>query len=50
MWITKMNDSKVGVVAFYKISACLLCMFSAFHENLPLNGVFYNFSFFAKYI
>ena len=25
-----MHDGKVGVVAFYKISACLLCTFSAF--------------------
>ena len=26
-WITKIHDSKVGVVAFYKISACLLFTF-----------------------
>ena len=25
-----MHDSKVGVVALYKISACLLCTFSVF--------------------
>ena len=29
VWITKMHDSKVGVVALYKKSACLLCTFSA---------------------
>ena len=43
VWITKMHDSKVGVVAFYKISACLLCTFFGFLEKLPLDGVFYNF-------
>ena len=28
-----MHDSKVGVVALYKISACLLCTFSAFWKS-----------------
>ena len=36
VWITKMHDSKVGVVAFHKISACLLCTFSAFLKTCRL--------------
>ena len=32
VWITKIHDSKVGVVAFYKISDCLLCTFSPFSK------------------
>ena len=35
-----MHDSKVGVVAFYKISACLLCTFSAFGKTCRLTGFF----------
>ena len=35
-----MHDSKVGVVAFYKISACLLCMFSALRKTCRLMGFF----------
>ena len=35
-----MHDSKVGVVAFYKISACLLCTFSAFRKTCRLMGFF----------
>ena len=35
-----MHDSKVGVVAFYKISACLMCTFSAFGNTSHLTGFF----------
>ena len=37
-----MHYSKVGVVhvAFYKISACLLCTFSAFRKTCRLMGFF----------
>ena len=35
-----MLDSNVGVVAFYKISACLLGMFSAFRKTCRLMGFF----------
>ena len=31
-----MHDSKVGVVALYKISACLLCTFLAFLKTCCL--------------
>ena len=34
-----MHDSKVGVVAFYKICASLLCTFFGFFKNVPLDGV-----------
>ena len=35
-----MHDNKVGVVAFYKISACLLCTFSAFGKTCRLTRFF----------
>ena len=35
-----MHDNKVGVVAFYKISACLLCTFSAFEKICRLTSFF----------
>ena len=35
-----MHDSKVGEVALYKISAYLLCMFSAFGNTRRLMGFF----------
>ena len=35
-----MHDSKVGVVAFYKRSACLMCTFSAFGKTCRLTGFF----------
>ena len=35
-----MHDSKVGVVALYKISAYLLCMFSAFGKTCRFVGFF----------
>ena len=51
VWMTKIHDSKVGVVAFNKISGFLLCTFFGFFENLSLDGVFYNCRyFFAKYV
>ena len=33
-----MHDSKVGVVALYKISACILRACFGFCGNLPLDG------------
>ena len=42
-----MHDSKVGVVALYKISACSLCTFLAFLKNLPLDVVSYKFRYFV---
>ena len=38
-----MHDSKVGVVALYKVAACILCTFSAFAITCPIDGVFCNY-------
>ena len=48
VWITKMHDSQVGVVAFHKISACLLCTFLAFLKTCRLMVFSTILDFFCK--